>query len=90
MPTTRRRRIVRRAAIAVAVVALLPVWYVSAALTITVAHAAGWIPGRYMIQGSTIQVVFRPLNAYTEANLPGTGRINQMGMAARDLGRAFR
>ena len=43
MPATRRRRIVRTAVMALAVVVLLPVWYVGSVSLLMCVHYAGWM-----------------------------------------------
>src|SRR5262245_49077867 len=77
MSATRPRRIVRRAVIALAVVVLLPVWYVASWGTVQ------WLPGRgvslqperqisqAISSGGVDRIVFMPLDRYSLCGLPG-------------------
>jgi hypothetical protein len=85
-----RRRIVRRALMALAVVVLLPVGYVGSAMVVTFAAAAGWITPQFLAQESLITIVYEPLNEYIKADLPGGRLITQMGRTADGLGRSLR
>jgi hypothetical protein len=67
MPCTRRRRIVRRAVMALAVVLLLPVWYVAAWLAVSRAAHDGMIRPATVL---TIRPAFAPLITYCESELP--------------------
>jgi hypothetical protein len=68
MPPTRPRRIVRRAAMALAVFLLLPVLYITTAVSLSFAWGAGWLPQSLV---DVLQVVYWPVGAYAEAGYPG-------------------
>ena len=62
MPATRRRRIVRRAVMALAVVVLLVVWYVAAFASVSWSVGAGYISGK--TDDVMQHTVFAPLRWY--------------------------
>jgi len=71
MPTTRRRRIVKRAVMALAGVVLLPVWYVLA-----------WLTWPTIERNSVMSVpdaapLFVPIERYCEADLPGSSTLRK-------------
>lgn len=68
MPTTRRRRISRRAVMVLAVVVLLPVLYVGAWLSYSRAAQDELMP--YAVQ-SPLALLFRPAVAYADSEWPG-------------------
>ena len=83
MPLTRRRRIVRRAVMALAVVVLLPVLYVGSIISASFAWGAGWLPGG---MSPVLEAVNAPLIWYCESAYPGSDSIDWAAMEAQDLG----
>jgi hypothetical protein len=65
MPATSRRRIVRRTVMALAVVVLLPVWYVAAWLAVSRAAGDGLISRRTV---QSVHVYQLPLYEYADAD----------------------
>jgi hypothetical protein len=68
MPTTRPRRIVRRAVKVMAVLVLLPVAYVSSVLSILYAIEAGWVP---RVVRPIAEAYATPLIFYVDHDWPG-------------------
>ena len=68
---TRRRRIVRRAVMALAVPVLLLCSYVSGVLVFVYTAHAGWLPGP-VVTSPIAQVYVTPLMLYSESGLPGS------------------
>jgi len=75
MPCPRRRRTVRRVALCIAAVLLLPVWYVAAWLAVSRAAHDGYISVNSV---AMVRPVFVPLKSYCDAKRPG-------GAVLRDL-----
>src|SRR5262245_28446366 len=71
MPTTRPRRIVRRAVLALVVVVLLPVWYVGGWIAISKLINEGYIGRSVADHGRPL---FLPLIRYCESGFPA-GRL---------------
>jgi hypothetical protein len=70
MTTSRKRRIVKRLAVTLAVAMLLLAWYVSSwALLPRFAEAGGFSQETYF---SLEAIVYAPINWYCSAGLPGT------------------
>jgi len=73
--TTTRRRIVRRAVMALAVVVLLPVWYVGSWLAISRAQRDRLIHPR---TAQKISPAFRPIVDYCDTELPGSNTLRRL------------
>ena len=72
MPTTHRRRIVRRAVMALAAMVLMMGWYVSSYGTCRfLAGRAKWNTWWYRVMGRLEPVVFEPVHVYQWSGLPG-------------------
>jgi len=88
MPTTRRRRIVRRAVMVVAWVVLLVSGYMGSCLAVHFAMGAGWI--RYPHETSPHETVYRPIVWYILSEQPGGLYIGQMMTEAHHRGLSIR
>jgi len=75
MPTTRRRRIVRRAVMALAVVVLLASGYVGLWLTCCFAYGAQLTPSW---ADTPMRVVFAPIALYTSSRYPGSSGVSEI------------
>jgi hypothetical protein len=75
MSTEHKRRFVRRVALCVSVVLLLPIWYVAAWLAVSRAAHDGYISVNSV---ALVRPVFVPLKSYCDAKRPG-------GAVLRDL-----
>lgn len=75
MPVSRSRRIVKCAWISAAVLMLLPVWYVSAWLTVSRAEHDGHIS---ITTAQKIRPAFAPLLDYCESELPASGLLRHI------------
>ena len=69
MPATRRRRIVRRAVMALAGAVLLPACYVGSYVSLMYADSAGWVPAPF---GEIIDTIYHPIGWYHDAGYPGS------------------
>ena len=88
MPTTRFRRIVRRAVMVVVWFVLLVNGYVSSALVLTVATDAGWLPPP--TQNAPLIAAYAPLRWYMASEMPGGKLLQKMAGASHEFGRSLR
>lgn len=72
MATTNRRRIVRRAVMALAAVVLLPVWYVASLMTIAFLWGADALPSGFL------NVYIVPADWYCDRELPGSEKLIEL------------
>jgi hypothetical protein len=87
MPSTRRRRIVRRAVMTLAGCVLLPGAYLFSMMTLWFAFGAGWIP-RNAISHPVMVTVVRPMVWYAwESGYPGGKSIVDLLQLCDDTGR---
>ena len=75
MPTTRRRRIVRRAVMPLAILPLLLSGYVGSWLVFSMAAQANLVP---LGIGSTVVPLFGPLVRYSESDWPGAVQLRAL------------
>jgi len=81
--TPRTRRLVSYALL---VLGLLPLLYVTSALSISFAYTAGWIPQSVI---DVLSVAYRPLGWYVNNDYPGAGIIEVLVRWASDAGDRF-
>lgn len=82
-----RRRIVRRAVMALAVVVLVPVGYVSSCLSFHYAQGADWLP---LPVQKTANRIYWPLHIYAMSDWSGAKSYLELIQWASDEGSAFR
>ncbi|MFO1095672.1 MAG: hypothetical protein U0992_20560 [Planctomycetaceae bacterium] len=85
MPTTRPRRIVRRAVVAVAVVVLLLGWYFASVMCLGFAVGAGWV-----INPTPIVIApLMPMQWYVQSARIGSSQVGALGAKSRVSNIAF-
>ena len=82
---SQQRRIIKWAAIAIAVVVALPPLYVLSLVLCVYLYGAGMLPEQGFAE-EAIETYFRPADQYMHADFPGSQTLNEWVDAAEDAG----